>query len=61
MLEVSCAYKHDRYENVCVEKFAHIKCKSLSMQDWQMDGQQPAGQTNSTDYIDPHVTHMDLK
>ena len=63
MLEVNCAYKHAMYENVCVEKFAHVKCKSLFMQDWQMDGwtQQPAGKTNPTDYIDPHVTHLDLK
>ena len=63
MAEVNRAYKHGttgRYEKFGLNSHAlrstlkFLPCKTTC----QLDGQ-PSGPTNTTDYIDPHVVHMD--
>ena len=54
MVEVSGTYKHGRYERIWLKSLCIISnVKVFTMQDGQTASQTAAGQTNTTDYIDP--------
>ena len=51
MVAVIGAYKHGRYERICLKSLCKIKI---------LPGK-TANQNNTTDYIDPNIIHMEKK
>ena len=63
MIEGNGAFKHDRYERICLRVMSSITV--FAMHGRQRDGRTTAGPLagwmNTTDYIDPYAARMDQK